>query len=541
MDFNPWNVLSLEAFHFYCCPECESKHGTKDQFVEHAMSMHPKARETIMSILDSNVTISCVQPISVLDQERIKVESSDMDPISEEYQQESDFDEVNMDNSISIKMENIENIEPDFHEVDIKNIINTERIEPTVVFAEDCSVVKAKTVTNPKCDIQIAKKPKGSVQCKKKGVAFTNASLYIYKCKQCPKKYKSKYDLEKHFKTKHEEFSFDCDHCNKSFVTLYDLRMHVSWKHSNATQFFECHLCQKVCNSQTGLDFHLTSAHSAEEEISKVFKCKHCSFTSIDRGQLQNHFHTAHKDAVKPKVFKCDYCPRTSTTQSGLTNHIQTSHKEVSNLVTVAVKKKRVKMDDNSCYIRIKKGRKGSGKYKREKVARNLYIFECDQCPKNYKSKYDLEKHIKTKHEGLSFDCDQCNKSFGTSYALRMHVSLKHSVTQSFECHLCHKVCNSQTGLDFHLTTHYLDKNSRMLKCDHCSYTTYKGYALKHHKLTVHEGFVTARPFKCELCEKDFTRKLHLKRHMRTKHDMKEIGHQENSQSVPNQSVPNGL
>ena len=79
MSNNPWNVLSLEAFHFYCCPECESKHGTKDQFVEHATSTHPKARETIMTILDNNVTISSVQPISEQceqEQHRIKIENN---------------------------------------------------------------------------------------------------------------------------------------------------------------------------------------------------------------------------------------------------------------------------------------------------------------------------------------------------------------------------------------------------------------------------------------------------------------------------------
>ena len=91
MSNNPWNVLSLEAFHFYCCPECESKHETKDQFVEHATSTHPKARETIMSILDSNVTISSVQPIS------------------EQFEQE----QVRINESSNV---NIPTIEPDFHD-----------------------------------------------------------------------------------------------------------------------------------------------------------------------------------------------------------------------------------------------------------------------------------------------------------------------------------------------------------------------------------------------------------------------------------------
>ena len=395
IEFNPWNVLSLEAFHFYCCPECESKYGTKGLFVEHATSTHPKARETIMTILDSNVTISSVQPIPVLEQDEIKVECSDVDPISGEFQQESEFGKVR------IKMENIENTEPDFHEVDIKNIINNEKIEPaTVEFAEDC-----------------------------------NEELY------------------------------------------------------------------------------LTSAHFTEEDISRMFrfKCSQCSYTSIERSQLQNHVDTyhikmkCHEDDVK--VFKCDHCPRTSTTLQGLMKHMNSAHKEFG---------------------------KRSSKYKKKGVLfknASLYIYECEQCPKKYKKKQDLERHIQSKHEGLSFDCEHCNKSFGNSYTLRMHVSLKHVVTQSFECHLCQKVCNSQTGLDFHMTAHYVDM--KMLKCDQCSYTAYKEYDLKLHKLKRHEGFRPPRAFKCEFCEKNFTSKNHLRRHMETIHDMKESGHQENNQSVP--------
>ena len=69
-------------------------------------------------------------------------------------------------------------------------------------------------------------------------------------------------------------------------------------------------------------------------------------------------------------------------------------------------------------------------------------------------------RHIKIKKSVNKAEkgslCDLCNKSFKSSHELRVHVSLKHPLTQSFECHLCQKVCGSQTGLDSHVTTHYL-------------------------------------------------------------------------------------
>ena len=47
VEANPWEVENIEAFHFYCCPECEMKCNTKDQFIDHAMEWHPKAREIL--------------------------------------------------------------------------------------------------------------------------------------------------------------------------------------------------------------------------------------------------------------------------------------------------------------------------------------------------------------------------------------------------------------------------------------------------------------------------------------------------------------
>ena len=81
VEYNPWNVSSLEAFLHYNCPECEDKYSTKEQFVCHAMMVHEKARDTLPGILKSNLVISNVHSIQDnetegCDDETIELESS---------------------------------------------------------------------------------------------------------------------------------------------------------------------------------------------------------------------------------------------------------------------------------------------------------------------------------------------------------------------------------------------------------------------------------------------------------------------------------
>ena len=127
------------------------------------------------------------------------------------------------------------------------------------------------------------------------------------------------------------------------------------------------------------------------------------------------------------------------------------------------IKKRKVTKEKLAAVKRPILARKSKAKGRHIKIKKSVNkaeVFKCYHCPTTCPTQSGLTRHIKyshqRKHDGLSFHCDQCNKSYKSSNALRVHVSLRHPVTQSFECHLCQKVCGSQTGLDSHVTTHYL-------------------------------------------------------------------------------------
>ena len=54
VEYNPWDVLSIEAFHFYNCPECEDKYSSKKYFIDHALVSHPKSRKILPTIYHTN-------------------------------------------------------------------------------------------------------------------------------------------------------------------------------------------------------------------------------------------------------------------------------------------------------------------------------------------------------------------------------------------------------------------------------------------------------------------------------------------------------
>ena len=53
IEFNPWNVSTLDSFLYYHCPECDVnfRHDTKDSFLTHASDQHPKSHEFLSNFL----------------------------------------------------------------------------------------------------------------------------------------------------------------------------------------------------------------------------------------------------------------------------------------------------------------------------------------------------------------------------------------------------------------------------------------------------------------------------------------------------------
>ena len=53
-DQNPWVVESIEAFSFYCCPECDFKSKVGDHFKRHAMESHNKSKVFFIDLMPEN-------------------------------------------------------------------------------------------------------------------------------------------------------------------------------------------------------------------------------------------------------------------------------------------------------------------------------------------------------------------------------------------------------------------------------------------------------------------------------------------------------
>ena len=81
--------------------------------------------------------------------------------------------------------------------------------------------------------------------------------------------------------------------------------------------------------------------------------------------------------------------------------------------------------------------------------------YACNQC--DYQatySMYDLEKHVKSIHEGVKYSCNQCDKQFKTQSNVARHFQSVHKSVK----YSCNK-CNFQTTLSSSLKVHIQSKH----------------------------------------------------------------------------------
>lgn len=82
--------------------------------------------------------------------------------------------------------------------------------------------------------------------------------------------------------------------------------------------------------------------------------------------------------------------------------------------------------------------------------------FKCSLCPKFYKRKETLNKHMKTHRSGgieFKFCCDLCSKSFLKKEILLKHLETNHNVVSQskLSCEYCCKQFFSEKRLNYHI------------------------------------------------------------------------------------------
>ena len=112
--------------------------------------------------------------------------------------------------------------------------------------------------------------------------------------------------------------------------------------------------------------------------------------------------------------------------------------------------------------------------------------------------------------------CDQCGKQFQTKYGLNLHISNKHDKIFKYMCQMCQKGFNQAIQYRCHCAKHL---KVSLQRCSYCGKDFRSPGCLKEHVLICKENpnHVDAQ-FVCPVCSSSFSTRCSLQYHKRGKH-----------------------
>ncbi len=142
--------------------------------------------------------------------------------------------------------------------------------------------------------------------------------------------------------------------------------------------------------------------------------------------------------------------------------------------------------------------------------------YECTHCFYRSSYKYDLKRHIISRHgEASNYQCEQCQKYFHIQSRLDRHRPVHNVVPKLlYPCQQCDKSFLHLKRLKQHVQEVHEERGTRF-QCSECTMAFYKFVSLKRHFFSVHR---TERPFKCLFCSRDYKLKYNLDAHVRSVH-----------------------
>nr|XP_061810931.1 zinc finger protein OZF-like [Nerophis lumbriciformis] len=185
-----------------------------------------------------------------------------------------------------------------------------------------------------------------------------------------------------------------CTQCGKTYRYRYELKMHMS-KHTGHKPF-RCSDCGKRFSQKGHLNRH-ASIHTAQ----KPFSCSICGQSFSDKGTLK--YHTRAHNGEKP--YSCSVCGQKFARNSHLKSHtrIHTGEKPFSCSICGQGFTERVTLKRH--------GRTHTG----EKP------FSCSICGQNFSGRPTLDRHTRTHTGEKPFSCSVCGQRFPWRDAATKH------------------------------------------------------------------------------------------------------------------------
>jgi hypothetical protein len=333
---------------------------------------------------------------------------------------------------------------------------------------------------------------------------------FSFNCRKCPKKFKSKIRLSNHRKIKHKDVRRTRDLYARLLKRKLTLRLSFEkcrQSHSYQNRFVHQMDCtvrvlqqqdsEKVFNSSSGLNILKKSFHPKLQ-----YHCKKCPKT------FQTHYLRAthvHKDHLNIS-YDCKDCDKVFNTPASLYQHNLGHGKSLHQcekcpkafrrrsylLRHIRNKHENLRLACQDC---DKVFKSYGDLYNHKTTLHSMKLFQCKFCDKIYKNGKSLCAHGNAKLWNNTFQCEKCSKIYLRRDDFIKHYQSKHlnNILLAFACQDCDKVFTSKTGLTFHKASTHL---KILHQCEQCSKTFSRKRILRVHVENIHEK----KQYSCQDC-----------------------------------------